>query len=76
MINVLDTLKQAYETSTTQIDKIIVDDKEYRINKVEYYDDVYKEGNIFGTAIARCLDFEIENIVDLEGKEKQATEKE
>lgn len=69
MINVLDTLKQAYETSTTQIDKIIVDNKEYRINKVEYYDDAYEEGNIFGTAIARCLDFEIENVVDLEGKE-------
>ncbi len=69
MINVLDTLKQAYDVSTTQIDKIIVDNKEYRINKVEYYDDVYEEGNIFGTAIARCLDFEIENVVELEGKE-------
>ena len=69
MINILDTLKQAYDVSTTQIDKIIVDNEEYRINEVEYYDDVYEEGNIFGTAIARCLDFEIENIVNLEGKE-------
>lgn len=69
MINILDTLKQAYDESTTQIDRIIVNNKEYRITNVEYYDDTYEEGNIFGTAIARCLDFEIENIVDLEGKE-------
>ena len=69
MINILDTLKQAYDVSTTQIDKIIVDNKEYPITNVEYYDDTYENGNIFGTAIARCLDFEIENIVNLEGKE-------
>ena len=69
MINILDTLKQAYDESTTQIDKIIVNNQEYPVTNVEYYDDTYEEGNIFGTAIARCLDFEIENIVDLEGKE-------
>lgn len=69
MINILDTLKQTYDVSTTQIDKIIVDNKEYPITNVEYYDDTYENGNIFGTAIARCLDFEIENIVNLEGKE-------
>ena len=69
MINVLDTVKQAYDTSTTQIDKIILDEKEYRITNVEYYDDCYEEGNIFGTAIARCLEFEIENTVNLEKKE-------
>lgn len=69
MINILDTLKQAYDESTTQIDKIIVNNQEYPVTNVEYYDDTYEEGNIFGTAIARCLDFEIENTVDLEGKE-------
>lgn len=69
MINVTDAIKHAYDVSTTQVDKIVVDNQEYRISNVEYYDDVYDEGNIFGTAIARALDFEIENIVDLEGKE-------
>lgn len=69
MINVTNEIKQAYDISTTQIDKIVLDNKEYRISNVEYYDDCYEEGNIFGTAIARCLDFEIENIVDLEKKE-------
>ena len=69
MINVSNEIKQAYDESTTQIDKIIVDNQEYMIMNVEYYDDTYEEGNIFGTAIARCLDFEIENTVDLENKE-------
>ena len=69
MIDVLDNVKQSYDISTTQIDKIILNGKEYRITNVEYYDDVYEEGNIFGTAISRCLDFEIENIVNLEGQE-------
>lgn len=69
MIDVLDNVKQAYDISTIQIDKIILNEKKYRITNVEYYDDVYEEGNIFGTAISRCLDFEIENIVNLEGQE-------
>lgn len=69
MIDVSDEMKQAYDVSTTQLDKIILNNQEYRITNVEYYDDVYNEGNIFGTAIGKCLDFEIENIVDLEGKE-------
>lgn len=69
MIDVLETVKQAYDTSTTQIDKIILDGQEHRITSVEYYDDCYEEGNIFGTAIARCLEFEIENTVNLEKKE-------
>lgn len=69
MINVINGVKQAYDVSTTQIDKIILEGKEYRITNVEYYDDCYEEGNIFGTAIARCLEFEIENIEDLEKKE-------
>ena len=69
MINVTDSIKKAYEESTTQYDKIILDGQEYDINNVEYEDDCYLDGNIFGTAIARTLDFEIENIVDLENKE-------
>lgn len=69
MINVTDTIKKAYEQSTTQYDKIILDNQEYYIDNVQYCDDCYLDGNIFGTAIARTLDFEIENIVDLEKKE-------
>ncbi len=69
MIDVNDEIKQSYDVNTTQIDKIILDNQEYRITNVEYYDDVYNDGNIFGTAIGKCLDFEIENIVDLEGKD-------
>jgi len=69
MINVSEEIKEAYDVSTTQIDKIILDNQEYRITNVEYYDDVYEEGNIFGTAIAKCLEFEIENTVNLESKE-------
>lgn len=69
MINVSDEIKQAYDESTVQLDKIVVNGEEYTIGNVEYYDDVYNEGNIFGTAIGKCLDFEIENIVNLEGQE-------
>lgn len=69
MINVSNNIIKAFETSTTQADKIVLDGNEYRISNVEYYDDCYSDGNIFGTAIARCLDFEIENTVDLEKKE-------
>lgn len=69
MINVTDTIEQAYEQSTTQYDKIILDNEEYAINSVDYGDDCYDEGNIFGTAIARSLDFEIDSNIDLEKKE-------
>lgn len=69
MIEVTDEVKQAYDISTTQIDKIILEGKEYRITNVEFYDVVYDEGNIFGTAIGKSLEFEIENTIDLEGKE-------
>lgn len=69
MINVTDTIKKAYDQSTTQYDKIILDDEEYIINNVDYGDDCYNEGNIFGTAIARSLDFEIDSNIDLEKKE-------
>lgn len=69
MINVNDSIKKAYEESTTQYDKIVLNGQEYEINNVQYEDDCYLDGNIFGTAIARTLDFEIENSIDLENKE-------
>lgn len=69
MINISEEIKQAYDNSTTQVDKIVFEGQEYRITNVEYYDDCYKDGNIFGTAIARCLEFEIENNIDLSEEE-------
>lgn len=69
MIDVKNEIKQAYEESTTQIDRIILDGEPYRINEVNYDDDCYENGNIFGTAIARSLEFQIENSIDLEKKE-------
>lgn len=69
MINVTDTIKEAYSKSTTQYDKIVLDNEEYAINNVELDDDCYEEGNIFGTAIAKALSFEVDSSVDLEGKE-------
>ena len=69
MIEVTDTIKKAYGESTTQYDKIVLDNKEYVINNVETDDDCYENGNIFGTAIAKSISFEIDNSVDLEGKE-------
>ena len=69
MINVTDTIKEAYSKSTTQYDKIVLDDEEHAISNVELDDDCYEEGNIFGTAIAKALSFEINSSVDLEGKE-------
>ena len=68
MIDLSDEIRKSYEESTTQYDKIKIGNKEYPISNVQYCDDCY-DGNIFGTAIARTLDFEIENIVDLENKE-------
>lgn len=69
MIDLSDEIIKSYEESTTQYDKIKIGNKEYPISNVQYCDDCYDDGNIFGTAIARTLDFEIENIVDLENKE-------
>lgn len=69
MINVTDTIIQAYEKSTTQYDKIVLDNVEYVINNVDFDDDCYEEGNVFGTAIAKLLRFEIDSSVNLEGKE-------
>ena len=69
MIDVTNSIKKAYDESTTQYDKIILNNQEYFISNAQYVDDCYLDGNIFGTAIARTLEFEIENIVDLEEKE-------
>ena len=69
MIDLSDEIRKAYDVSTVQYDKIKIGNKEYPINNVEYCDDCYVDGNVFGTAIARTLDFEIENIIDLEKKE-------
>lgn len=69
MINVTDTIKEACEISTTQYDKIVLDNEEYVINNVELDDDCYDEGNIFGTAIAKTLSFETDSTINLEGKE-------
>ena len=69
MIQVEEIVKKAYEESTTQIDRIIMNNQSYRISNVQYDDDCYENGNIFGTAIARSLEFEIENVIDLENKE-------
>ena len=66
MIDLSDEIRKAYDISTVQYDKIKIGDKEYPISNVQYCDDCYYDGNIFGTAIARTLDFEIENVVDLE----------
>lgn len=69
MINVTDTIEEAYSKSTTQYDKIVLENEEYVINNVELDDDCYEEGNVFGTAIAKALNFEIDNSIDLEKKE-------
>ena len=69
MINVDDDIINAYKSSTTQFDKIIVDGIEFPINNVDYSDDCYNEGTVFGTAIGRALEFDIENIIDMEKKE-------
>lgn len=69
MIDVSVRIKEAYAKSTIEYDKIVVDGKEYPIADVDYEDDCYEDGNIFGTAIARTLDFTLLNTIDLEKKE-------
>lgn len=69
MININNNIKTAYFSSTKQIDRIILDSTPYYITNVEYSDNCYDEGNVFGTAEARQLEFEIENSINLEGKE-------
>lgn len=69
MIHITDTTNEAYSKNTTQYDKIILNNEDYAITNVELDDDCYDEGNIFGTAIAKVLSFEIDSSVDLEKKE-------
>lgn len=71
MITVNNNVKNAYNQSTTQTDRIKMNSNYYYINNVEYSDDCYEEGNIFGTAIARILTFEIESSIQMEKKEFQ-----
>lgn len=71
MITVNNNIKNAYNQSTTQTDRIRINNSYYYINNVEYSDDCYEEGNIFGTAIARILTFEIESSIQMEKKEFQ-----
>lgn len=69
MITVNNNIKNAYNKSTTQIDRIKLNGNYYYINNVEYSDDCYEQGNVFGTAIARILTFEIESSIPMEKKE-------
>lgn len=69
MIDLSDEIRKAYDKSTIQYDKIKIGNKEFPISNVQYCDDCYDDGNIFGTAIARTLEFEIENVIDLEKKD-------
>ncbi len=69
MIDLSDEIRKAYDVSTIQYDKIRIGNNEYPITNVQYCDDCYVDGNIFGTAVARTLDFEINDSVDLENKE-------
>lgn len=69
MISVNDNIKTAYSLSTRQIDRIILNGTAHYITNVEYSDNCYQDGNVFGTAEARQLQFEIENNINLEGKE-------
>lgn len=69
MINVNDNIKMAYSSSTKQIDRIILNSVPYYITNVEYSDNCYQNGNVFGTAEAKQLQFEIENSINLEGQE-------
>ena len=71
MINVDYNVISAYRKSTTEYNKIVIDNEEFPINNVIYIDDAYEDGNIFGTAIARSLEFTILNTIDLEEKEIQ-----
>ena len=59
MINVSPYIKYKYGVDTTDVNKILLNGSEYPITNVEYIDDTYIDGNIYGTAIARQLTFEV-----------------
>ena len=55
-----DSIKNALKQPTTQRKgRILVNDKYYEVYNVEYYADVYNEGNVVGNAIASQLDFDL-----------------
>lgn len=57
---VSNTLKENLKKPTTQRKgRILVEDKYYDVYNVEYYQDVYSEGNVIGNAIASQLDFDL-----------------
>ena len=71
MITVDNEIKNAYSQSTIQLDRIRLNNAYYYIKNVKYSDDCYKEGNVFGTASAKILTFEIESSIQMEKKEFQ-----
>ena len=55
-----DNIKNAQKKPTTQRKgKILVNENYYEVYNVEYYADVYDEGNVIGNAIASQLDFDL-----------------
>lgn len=57
---VSDNLKKALDKPTTQRKgRILVNGNYYDVYNVEYYADVYDEGNVIGNAIASQLDFDL-----------------
>lgn len=55
-----DSIKNALKQPTTQRKgRILINDKYYEVFNVEYYADVYNEGNVVGNAIASQLDFDL-----------------
>ena len=57
---VSEELKRSLKQPTTQRKgKILVNDVFYEVYNVEYYSDVYDDGNVIGTAIASQLDFDL-----------------
>lgn len=57
---VSDNIKNALKQPTTQRKgRILIDDNYYEVYNVEYYADVYLDGNVVGNAIASQLDFDL-----------------
>lgn len=57
---VSDSLKNALKKPTTQRKgRILVNNEYYDVYNVEYYADVYNDGNVIGNAIASQLDFDL-----------------
>lgn len=55
-----DSIKNALKQPTTQRKgRILINDKYYEVFNVEYYADVYNDGNVVGNAIASQLDFDL-----------------